>query len=285
MKRVLLSIMIVILLCPMAWAGDCCNRVKVADSVIRGPIMAAAGDYCSGTAWNTLTSFRLDFDHTTDTKTACTAGGTELGATTGTPGIANPSPVSPGSGANAIVPDATAEYITFSNSGTYFTSKWGEFKLLCNLAGNNANDYTLLSIVQTAYEDRIQFLIQASGLPLCIWEDNNNGTQTCGMATFDMDSYYGKWVQFHIRWDTTRCAGSPPCDAAGEQELGIRARVYDGGWGAWSAWEYNSTAVDLHQWAAEPTTNDFKFGLVEGAFDAAVWVDDVEISNAQPSWD
>ncbi len=284
-KTILLSILFfAVLLCaPSSPNGQpIYSQITTSGSVI-------PGDYCDSQTWNTLTSFRLDFDHSTDGSTACLSTGTELGVLTGAT-IATPPLASPGSGGNALYANATAEYITFSNTLPYFRSLYGELMFKFLIEGDNASTYYLINIIQTAAQDRLQIYVALGGRTAYIWEDNNNGgiNENIGI---DVDAYYGKWIQIHVKWDTTRCTDGT-CDGAGEDEFCTRARVdanadgdfLDGGAEDWTAWACESSAVDMNTWAVEPTTDDFKFGIVSGTYDVYVYIDDVEISYNQPSW-
>ncbi len=286
-KTILLSILFfAVLLCaPSSPNGQpIYSQITTSGSVI-------PGDYCDSQTWNTLTSFRLDFDHSTDGSTACLSTGTELGVLTGAT-IAPPPLASPGSGGHALLADASGKYITFSNPLPYFRSLYGELTFKFLIEGNNANNYSLIDIIQTANEDRLQFQVLGTGKFNIIWEDNNCGALGLSLpAAFDVDAYYGDWIQVHIRWDTTRCTAEP-CDGAGEDEFCARFRVddnqdgdfLDGGAEDWTGWNCEAITTDYHVWASEPGANDFKFGIVSGTYDVYVYIDDVEISYNQPNW-
>ena len=250
----------------------------------------SGGDYCSGISWPTLSDFTLDFDHTTDDKTSC--GTNDEVGTLSNATIATPTLSSPGSGGDCLLADATGDIITFDNDGAYFTSQYGEIYLLVKLAGNNAADYDIINIIETAAEDRLEFIIEGTGLPSIYIESNNSGTIQVGTGgSFDFDNYYGDWVQVHIQWDSTRCTDGT-CDGAGEDECRMRFRVddnrdgdfSDGGVEDWSSWFAETSATNLDTWAAEPTTGDIKFGIVFGTHNENIEIDDIEISNSQPSW-
>jgi hypothetical protein len=255
-----------------------------------------AVDYCTSQSWDTFAAFKFDFDHTTNNLYACLASGTSTGTLVNAAAgqVTGPTPATTGigSGGNALVTDATAEYVTFTNTSSIFQSKYGEIMFKVNLAGNNAADYYVFQIVQTAAQERLQVYITATGQAYVLWEDNDHGAvQIVAASAADFDDNYGDWAQIHIKWDTTRCSDGT-CDGVGEDELGIRVRFDtnndgdfdDGGDETWSAWAYETSAIDMGAWATEPTTDKIQFGLISGAFDQAIWVDDLEISNAQPSW-
>jgi len=58
----------------------------------------------------------------------------------------------------------------------------------------------------------------------------------------------------------------------------------DGGAEDWTSWEYEASAIDMGTWSAEPSTDDFKFGIVTGTYDYQVEIDDVELSPNKPTW-
>lgn len=274
-------------------------QAQMLQGIVAGESAAAGGvaaDYCASQSWDTFAAFKFDFDHTTNNLYACLASGTSTGtlvnAAAGQVTGPTPSTTGIGSGGNALVTDATTEYITFTNTSSIFQSQYGEIMFKVNLAGNNAADYYVFQIVQTAAEERLQVYVADTGHTYVLWEDNNHGSVSIGSApAFDFDDNYGDWAQIHIKWDTTRCSDGT-CDGAGEDELGIRIRFDtnndgdfdDGGDEDWSAWAYETSAIDMGAWETEPTTDKIQFGLISGAFDQAIWVDDLEISNAQPSW-
>lgn len=285
--KYLLSVLL-ILLSLQSWA------LSPAIQAVVG-INGAPADYCTTQTWATLTSFKLDFGHTTDTKTACLSTGTELGITSAGTTISTPTPASPGSGGGAITGDATAEYIDFDNSLPYFQSQYGELYLKALVTGNNANDTRLLGIVQTANEDQLIVQVTASGGWQALWEDHNSGVVSVIVSgAYDLDAAgYNHWAQIHVKWDTTRCTDTGEnCADAGEDELCMRVRIDtnddgdfgDGGAEDWSSYSCETDATDMLAWTAEPTTDDFKFGLVTGTYDVQIWVDDVEINYAQPAW-
>jgi len=107
-----------------------------------------AADYCSTQTWNTLTEFRLDFDHTTDNKTACLTSGTEIGTLVSGTVIDTPSVTPPGSGGDVLIANASGEYIVFDNSTTYFNSQYGTLKFKFRCLGDNANNYDLINIIE-----------------------------------------------------------------------------------------------------------------------------------------
>jgi len=253
--------------------------------------VAGGGDYCSGQSWNSFTNFRLDFDHTTDNKNACLSSGTETGALTSAT-VATPGLASPGSGGDALLCDGDDHYIAFDNSGTYFQSQYGELKFLVYLAGDNTDNQTIFRIQEVASQDLLLLTLKGDGLVTLRWEDNNQGTiDTIGAINNDLDDYYGDWVQIHVQWDTTRCTDGT-CDGVGEDELQARSRVddnrdgdfNDGGNENWTAWHGESSAIDFGAWSAEPTTDDFKFGISYGTQNQNIYIDDVEISYSQPTW-
>jgi hypothetical protein len=59
----------------------------------------------------------------------------------------------------------------------------------------------------------------------------------------------------------------------------------DGGAETWSAWFCETSATDMNEWASEPWDGSISFGLIDGTYSYQVDVDDLEISNAQPTWD
>lgn len=268
---------------------DGCSGVAVAD----GQTVKSTGGYCAGQGWNTLTDFRLDFDHTDDNKNACTPIDTETGTLTNAT-IADDGITSPLSGGDSLLCDGDNHIITFDgvdDSGTtYFNSKWGTLYFSIVLAGDNTNEHDIVNIIQTAAEDRLEVILEATGKFFIIMEGQNNGTVSHGHAGFDMDNYYDKLVQGRMKWDSTRCTDGT-CDGAGEDEIKIALRVDDnadgdfddGGVEDWN--ESTSTdADDLPIWAAEPGVGDFKFGIVNGVHTQNIKIDDIEISGDQPAW-
>ena len=272
--------------------------VAVASAIIEVPIAPAkmmnmaivsggapvVADFCAAQAWNTLTNFRLDFDHTTDTRTACLTSGTELGALT-TATITTPAAASPGSGGNALSCGASPANIALGNSGGYFASQYGTIYFLFLLEGDNTAEHYIFDVIQTPAEERLQLYIEATGKIGVVAEGSNDGAVPRTTTVFDVDSYYNKWIQANIRWDSTRCTGgSGNCADAGEDEVCIRFRVYDGSWGEWTTWECDADADDLPAWDVEPGAGEIKIGINGGTYAQKLWIDDVEISNAKPSW-
>lgn len=250
-----------------------------------------AVDYCTTQTWATLTSFKLDFDHTSDTKTACLASGTQVGVDAASTTIANPSPTTTGigSGGNALSPDTAGDYIHFDNTSSILKTQYGEMYIKFKYDNNGGATYYIFTINPASSTERFYLYVDLSGNVTTLWEDNNHGQLT--LTAIDADGYYGDWVQVHIKWDTTRCTDGT-CDGVGEDELCIRARVDanndgdfgDGGAEDWAAWVCETSATDLAAWATEPTTDSLQFGLILGTYDVGIHIDDVEISNAQPSW-
>lgn len=289
-------IIFLLLLPALAWGGD----IEIAR--MNPYILGGAGDYCSSQSWNTFTAFRLDFDHTTANTTACTAAGTTagtlVGAAAGQVTTPDPSTATIGSGANALVTDATAEYIKFTNTSSIFQSQYGELMFKFNVAGDNAADYKILNIIGKANEDQISVSVFLTGRVGVTFEDHNVQTLKTE-SSFDIDSAcggsncYGKWIQLHIKWDTTRCTEAETCGDAGEDELAFRWRYASAGsWAGpgesgasyWSNWAAEVDTRNIQAFATEPDTDDIQVGIISGTFDHAVWVDDLEISNAKPSW-
>ena len=243
----------------------------------------AAGDFCSAQDWNVLTSFRLDFDHTTDNKTACLASGTEVGTlATGT--IVTPGTPSPGSGGDALYANANTEYIHFDNPAPYFRSLYGELYILFMVPAEPGSTMDFVNIYDSA-DDRLELAITATGKINALWEDNNAGSIQEESA-FDISNAcvgssncYDDWIQAHVIWDTT---------AGGNVEFGHQYRVddnrdgdfEDGGAEDWTSMEY--ATGDLNEMGTEPTTDDFKFGYHDATYQVDIYIDDVEISYDQP---
>ena len=281
-------VLLLLLLVSPAWAFSPAIQAVVGSS-------GAATDYCAGTTWNTFTAFRLDFDHTTDTKTACLASGTQVGELSGTPGISTPLPLSIGSGGNALITAATDEHILFDASPTILKSQYGELMVKLNYAGNSAANYIPFYAVGVTGQDRLLLYIDSSGATTVVFEDHNHGDVSASIV--DLDGYYGDWILIHAKWDTTRCTDGT-CNSstangnwtqAGEDELCVRYKVdanNDGSWDAdWSAWSCETSAIDMGSFASEPGVGGIQVGLAEisGVFDVSVMVDDLEISITQPS--
>jgi hypothetical protein len=163
------------------------------------------------------------------------------------------------------------------------------------LAGDNTANQNILQIVAQAFNDDLTVSVSAIlGKVGVTWEDNNQGLVSIANVV-QLDTYVGDWVQIHIKWDTTRCddgGGTEPCDTdASEEELGVRYRVDDnqdgdfgdGGAEDWSAWTYEASALNMKPWDPEPTTDDMLYGM-QGTHVVDIRMDDIEISDTQPSW-
>lgn len=266
------------------------NSVATPDKVCGVSGLAGAAEHCSGISWNTFASFALDFDNETAEQACESAGDGETGVLTNAT-VATPGLVSPGSGGDALLCDGDTHYIDFDNSTPFFRSVYGELmaKILVTVA-TTAEDI-VIQIQQVAYQDRLQTYVAATGIIYCRWEDNDSGAVE--VSGPDTDLYIGDWIQIHIKWDTTRCTqGDGNCGDANEDEFCMRYRVDDnrdgdfgdGGAEDWSAWTCEASTLDLEVWSAEPTTDDFLFGIVGATHSQTIYVDDIEISYAQPSW-
>ena len=256
--------------------------------VILGGHYGGAAAYCDTQTWNTLTSFRLDFDNTDGNHIACLAVGTELLTDVATPIIeAVPYAMTGASGGNCIKFNSNDENILGDNTNSYFNSAYGEVYFLVILAGNNADNYYFFYPQAVVGEDRLRFEIAPTGVTYILWEDHNGDTDQIDIV--DLDSYYNKWVQFHIVWDTTECtAGDGNCGAV--NEVGARWRAdangdgdfEDGGVENWSAYCYISSTDDFEAWVSEPGADEIIIGLNPATYDVDVWMDDIEISSAKP---
>lgn len=292
MKKILLILILVFMAAP----------VYAFTSAIQGVVSSSNSgtDYCSSQSWATFSAFKFDFDHTTNNLYACLASGTTTGtlvnAASGQIDTPTPSTTGIGSGGDALITDATTEYVRFTNSSSIFQSQYGELMFKVYLAGDNTADYYLLNIIKTPAEERLQISIVDTGQITITWEDNNHGSVYAAVlsVTYDFDSNYGGWAQIHVQWDTTRCtAGGTSCGISNsDDELRVRIRYdsnndgdfSDGTAETWSNWGYETSNIDMGTWSSEPTTDTIAFGLVSGTFAQAIWVDDLEISNAKPSW-
>lgn len=293
--KIIKGLLIALLLLPsLAWGQE---YARMNPYILGGG--GSAADYCASQTWNTFTAFRLDFDHTTDTKTACLVSGSQVGVDNGSSSISNPSPVSPGSGGNAILPDESGDYIHFDNSASIFKSEYGEIKALINYPNNSTTSIRVFHALGVANQDYLSIEVNPNGFACVVWEDHNRDIlYSCILV--DLDSYYGKWAQVHVKWDTTRCA-SGACNVdsrsgdwtqAGDDELCIRIRVdanadgdfADGGVENWSAWSCDTNNdKDLQSFASEPGQDSIRIGYTGGTYDYPIYVDDVEISVTQPS--
>lgn len=294
MKKKLIILLTLILLNIPIWCYA--FGLMMAASVGGGAVPA---DYCSTQAWNTYTGLSLDFDHTTDTKTACLAASTELGVTSAGSAISTPTPASPatssvGSGANALVADATAEYINFDNTAPYIRSVYGSLMFKFLSLGNESADHPMIHIIGSA-NDYLQCVLESSGQLDARWKDNAGTLVTVIVtsSTYDVDNNYNHWCQVMIEWDTTRCTqGDGNCADAGEDELKIKARYdsnddgdFDDGTAEnWSTYYSETSNVDMEVFSAEPGTDDVLFGLISGTYASGFYFDDLEISYNQPSW-
>lgn len=286
MKRLFL-----VLLCLAFWLPSNASMVRLpyVQDVQAGMVIGSGsgGDYCSSITWNTISDFTLDFSHPTDARTAC--GTDEVGVLT-TATIATPAIASPGSGGDALYVAANTSYIQFDNTGSPFTSQYGEIISNFQISGDGSNNDFLFNIVGVPAQDRMEIYVHGStGRIYVTWEDNNNGT--IDIYSGDVDAFYGDWIQIHVKWDTTRCTDGT-CDGVGEDELAIRTRVddnrdgdfADGGAEDWTAWTYETSAVDMGAWATEPGENDIYIGIYGTTYTQDIYIDDVEISNDKPSW-
>lgn len=246
--------------------------------------LGAASDYCSGQSWQTLSGFRLDFDHTTDSKIACLLSGTSTGEAVGAPAFSTTSPACIGSGGNVLIADASGEYLQFDVSNVFFNSKYGEIYFKIKNDGNNTTDIQILNIIGIANQDRLQISIVSNGYIQIYWEDNNAGTQSFNVV--DTDGYYGDWIQVYLKWDVTRCTDGT-CDGAGEDEFCYGYRVdadNDGDWDSAFNMFCESSTYDFSEWAAEPGDDNLSLGFINGTFNFNISIDDLEISSAKPTW-
>lgn len=280
MKRYLLILLLLILFASPLYAGQ----------IMRGSGGAPAS-FCDSQTWNTFTAFRFDGDNTDDNLYACLTSGTETGGLTNSATLGSPPVAQPvgSSGGNALICDGDTKYILFNNGTSYFNSAYGEAKFLIMVDSNPADDQ-ILNFVTTLNEDNIQIRLTDAGYFGGVFEDHNNGPVTiAAVNTLDVDSYYDLWIQVHAKWDTTRCTDGT-CNSstangdwtqAGEDEFCIRARVYNGGWGAWTAWFCETSATDLGTFTTEPTV--VKLGNAGYAVGTTTWFDDLEITPIQPT--
>jgi hypothetical protein len=260
---------------------------------VSGSGVPAAAGFCASQSWNTLTDFSVDFDHTTDNKQACyDASDGEVGVLNNGATIATPPTVSPVSGGDAVLANGDSRYIDFDNDTPYFNSQYGEIYFTVYLAGNNTGaDYFLY--ISHDGNNKLNFQISSTGAFYVVWEDNSGGNASTTGGP-DFDDYYGDWLQFHVKWDTTRCqdAGDTCDGGAADEELGFRYRIDDnrdgdfddGGVEDWSAFIYEQSALRFDAWAAEPGDGDIKAGLTTATYSENIYVDDLEISKSQPSW-
>lgn len=278
-----LIILILVLFTTNVFAGDL--REKIIAKKKSLPV-----GYCAGISWNTLSDFALDFDNDTPEQ-ACEDGvNGEIGVKTSAT-IVTPSTVSPLSGGDALLSNASTEYIDFDNTNSFFASVYGEGYFSVKLDGNNIATYYIIKFEGVSGQDKLIFQIVDTGALTAVWEDNNDGNVT--LSGLDLDSYYGDWVQVHFKWDTTRCDdGADTCSGAGEDELCFRVRVDDNrdqdfGDGGAEDWTSFYCEVDIHDfeaWASEPGSGQIVYGLYAGAHSEDLSIDDVEVSTSKPSW-
>jgi hypothetical protein len=287
MKRILSIIFILSFLAVECFAGV---QSRIAQTV--GARGKGATDYCASQAWNTYTDFALDFDHTSDEKSACEDATTsETGTYNAGTDTTTLTPDSPISGGKCLNGDADSQYIQFDNTDSYFASASGEIRFSVQLSDNNTGNDRILDIFHLAAQDLLNVYVMATGVVQVNWEDNNDGGFT--IASVDLDSYYDKWVQIWIQWDTTRCTDGT-CDGVGEDEVQVAWRADangdgdfgDGGVENWSAWAGETSATDANTWAGEPGDNDINFGIksASATYTVPIYLDDLEIKKTQPTW-
>lgn len=283
MKTCLRVLMVVLVFSSSGYA-----RVRL----LQAPVGGGPAEHCSGIAWNTLTQFALDFDNETPEQTCESASDGETGVLSANTTIVTPALVSPGSGGDALFVNGDSENIIFDNAGTYFASQYGELYFLMQLAGDNTEQDYIILIEEVGFQDYLRVRLNTAGTIGITWEDNNSGSVSITL-TVDLDNHYGDWAQIHLKWDTTRCTqGDGNCADAGEDELAGRMRVddnrdgdfNDGGAEDWTAWTLETSDIDLEAWVAEPTTDDFEFGIATATYTQNIYIDDVEITPSQPSW-
>lgn len=247
-------------------------------------------DYCSGVSWNTLTDFYIDFDHTTDNKTAC--GADEIGTLTDAT-IADPSVANPGSDGDALHITAANDGLSFDNTGSYVDpdGTYGEIYFLWRQADSGTGNTDVFTLGPDLNANYILVYITSVDALRVQWEDNNAGS--IQLTIVDLTSYLGDWIQVHIKWDTERCTDGT-CDGAGEDELCGRYRIddnqdgdfNDGGIEDWSSLVCETTAQDMENWGATMGADDVRIGY--GAFASftvtSADIDDFEISPSKPSW-
>lgn len=248
---------------------------------------STGGDYCSGISWPTVgDDFTLDFDHTTDARTACGTFGSTGTLTDAV--VGSPPATFPGSGGNVMVADGDAHYITFDNDGQFSSTAGTIFLEIRTTAATVGHD--IFRATGTAFQDWLLIEHVVNGNLQARWEDNNSGdiTITCG---YDMDNYDGDVTQVQVIWDTGRCtSGDGNCGAT--YELACRQRVddnndgdfSDGGAEDWSSWSYEASDLDLEPFATEPGVGDILFGVIDGTLVDTLYFDDLEVDNAQPTW-
>jgi len=154
----------------------------------------------------------------------------------------------------------------------------------------------VFSIIQDPIRDRLICTVLATGRTSCTWEDTDNGGITLNGDATDLDTAcgggacYGYWATIRLRWDTTRCTqGDGNCADAGEDELCYQFVVdsdKDGSFAdeSFATWDCEVSTTDLEAWTAEPTTDDYKFGLSSATYSVDLYTDDVEITPAKPTW-
>jgi len=259
--------------------------------VIGGGVPSGGESYCSGTTWETSDDFWLDFDHTTSNVNACVTGdSTETGTLTNAT-IATPVLESPISGGDAILADGDEHYITYDNTTSYFTSQYGTITFTFKIASDSTNGHKILRIFDVWGQDHFYVNYGSNGYFSVFWEDHNSNIANITNFGVDLDGHDDEWVQVKIIWDTTRCSAEP-CTDAGEDELCATVRVDDnsdgdfddGGAEDWAAWRCETDQDDFLEWDTEPGENDITFGLYDGTQVEVIYVDDLEISNSQPSW-
>lgn len=268
------------------WQMDDLFNWQIADSANEDTattIACAVVDYCANVTdklFADTSDFWIDFSHTDGDSVACTAN-TELGAWSGASVDAEPdSGVSPGSGGAAMLLDATGDDIIFDNEDASFASAQGQLSFLVCVTADNTAAHYLVKVNAVDLQDRLLVELTATGLISVSWEDNNTGNVTLAPIGPDLDSYYGDWVQIHLKWDVSAADTST--------EIGIRTRIDDnrdgdfgdGGIEAWSAWTYK--AADLAAFASEPGAGEISFGLASGTYNVNIYLDDIEISNSKP---
>jgi hypothetical protein len=265
----------------------------VTSTLTGGGVPSGAASYCSGITWPVLTSpdFTLDFDHTTDTKDACVVGDTTedgecvptAGCATDTIIDATPPATSPGSGGNAL--DVTGgifyRWYASNTSQNYMDSTDGELILTFYYATYGGTD-TGLFIATGDSSNGFEFFLDTVEDIYVRWEDS--GDDTTVQTGCSVGGNIAKWIQLHFQWDITRCTqGDGNCADAGEDEFACRTRVYDAGWGAWTAWQNETSGEDFGAFATAIGTNGIRYGT-HGLESHDIHLDDLEIKKTYSSW-
>jgi len=269
------------ILCLWASAAGAFPGSFLATSVGGGSVQ----NYCATQSWSSLGDFKLDYDHPDGATTAC-VGEATFTITNDYSGTPTPTTTGIGSGGLAGVWNANNEYATFSNTSVIFTSQWGQIFGKIKVDGALVTSGTL--IVDNVYNDstdKLRIGVDANGKLYTQWEDNNAGAVT--LLSVDVDTYYDKWIQFLVKWDTSKCtAGNGNCASPAEMCISYRVDnnadgdFADGGVESWSV-SCETSTLDFTQFAAEPTT--IQIGL-KGTYQNLLEGDDFEISTDQPTF-